>query len=600
MGVLSRTPAPIDCDHPAAADLLRVLAAWAVGAFHIWQQSWYSGAAPAHWLRAGSVGVDWLVLLSAFCLFLPWANAAAQGRPLPLTRPAVFYRRRAVRLLPAYYASLLFSLVPALYRAGWSRTLGIDLAAHLTLTQQLFPQSYLATRLNGVTWTLTVFALFYLVFPLLAPLCVRCPLPTLGALCAVQLGYTLWALPQYGSDAYSSLFNQFPAFCGVLAVGLAAALVFARLARGGWTQRLLPRAGCTVLGVLALVWLNAHLRAQAYAAEFQQFQLINRMPLALAAAAMLVGFGLGLTPPRPVRRALAWLSALTYSFYLWHQQLTVFLKYDLHLPAWTGTTPPNQLGDTAWMRRAEALYWLAALAVSIAAYYLIEKPAARHFKKTPQKMHAEKARQKANLPGGGLHFAHGCGIVLVFDDDFTESGPQGPLSFYDWSIFMAKPGKPQQGSAVKVVEALVRPVVEGMDLRLWDVRFEKEGPDWFLRVLIDRDEPLDTDTCEAVSRAIDPLLDEADPIEQSYYLEVGSPGLGRRLTRPEHYEQLKGQKCAAHLIRPDEQGRRDYAGILQGLDADGNVTLTDGEETYAFPVKSAGYVKLCDDEDLFG
>ena len=95
MGVLSRTPAPIDADRPAAADLLRVLAAWAVGAFHIWQQSWYSGAAPAHWLRAGSVGVDWLVLLSAFCLFLPWANAAAQGRPLPLTRPAAFYRRRA-------------------------------------------------------------------------------------------------------------------------------------------------------------------------------------------------------------------------------------------------------------------------------------------------------------------------------------------------------------------------------------------------------------------------------------------------------------------------------------------------------------------------
>ena len=126
---------------------------------------------------------------------------------------------------------------------------------------------------------------------------------------------------------------------------------------------------------------------------------------------------------------------------------------------------------------------------------------------------------------------------------------------------MAKPGKPQQGSAVKVVEALVRPVVEGMNLRLWDARFEKEGPDWFLRVLIDRD--------------------------------------GRRLTRPEHYEQLKGQKCAAHLIRPDEQGRRDYAGILQGLDADGNVTLTDGEESWTFPVKSAGYVKLCDDEDLF-
>ena len=131
------------------------------------------------------------------------------------------------------------------------------------------------------------------------------------------------------------------------------------------------------------------------------------------------------------------------------------------------------------------------------------------------------------------------------------------------------------GGAVKTVEALARPVVEGMGLRLWDVRFEKEGPDWFLRILIDRDEPLDTDTCEAVSRAIDPLLDEADPIEQSYYLEVGSPGLGRRLTRP------------------------DIEGILQGLDADGNATLVNGEEAYTFPVKMAGYVKLCDDENLF-
>ena len=140
---------------------------------------------------------------------------------------------------------------------------------------------------------------------------------------------------------------------------------------------------------------------------------------------------------------------------------------------------------------------------------------------------------------------------------------------------MAKGKNHQPGGAAAVVEALVRPTVEGFGLRLWDVRFEKEGPDWFLRVLIDRDEPLDTDTC------------------------VGSPGLGRRLTRPEHYEQLKGQKCAAHLIRPDEQGRRDAEGILEGLSADGMVTLKSDDGDYTFPVKAAGYVKLCDDEDLF-
>lgn len=183
--------------------------------------------------------------------------------------------------------------------------------------------------------------------------------PTLAALGLVQLGYTCWLLPQYGSGDYSARFNQLPAFSGVLAVGLAAAWVFAKFAHGGWAQHVLPRAGCTALGLAALIWLDAEMRAQAAAAEYQQFQLINRMPLVLAAAAVLVCFGLGLTLPGVLRRALRWLAALTYSFYLWHQMLTVFLKYDLHLPAWAGDTPPNQLGDAAWMHRADLLYWAA-------------------------------------------------------------------------------------------------------------------------------------------------------------------------------------------------------------------------------------------------
>lgn len=157
----------------------------------------------------------------------------------------------------------------------------------------------------------------------------------------------------------------------------------------------------------------------------------------------------------------------------------------------------------------------------------------------------------------------------------------------------------QTGSVAQRVEALVRPTIEGMNLRLWDVRFEKEGPDWYLRVLIDRDEPMDTDTCEAVSRAIDPLLDEADPIDQGYYLEVGSPGLGRKLTRPEHFAACTGSKVAALLIRPDDDGQREAEGIL--LHADENdVTLQTPEGNKIISFKSASYFKLCDDEGLFG
>ncbi len=160
--------------------------------------------------------------------------------------------------------------------------------------------------------------------------------------------------------------------------------------------------------------------------------------------------------------------------------------------------------------------------------------------------------------------------------------------------------KTSGGNTAKKVETLVRPVVEGMGLQLWDVVFEKEGPDWFLRVLIERTdgECMDTDTCAAVSHAIDPILDEADPIDQSYYLEVGSPGMGRRLTRPEHYARLTGEKLAVKLFRPDEAGNREFTGVLTGRDGD-TVTVETENGPISFAVKAASTVRLCDDEDLF-
>ena len=155
---------------------------------------------------------------------------------------------------------------------------------------------------------------------------------------------------------------------------------------------------------------------------------------------------------------------------------------------------------------------------------------------------------------------------------------------------MAKPGKPQQGSAVKVVEALVRPVVEGMDLRLWDVRFEKEGPDWFLRILIDRDEPLDTDTCEAVSRAIDPLLDEADPIPDSYVFEVSSAGAERELKRPGDFERFMGSGAEVRLYQP-VNGSKSFVGTLSGY-RDGDVTLTIAGKETTFEKAQIAQVRL--------
>lgn len=361
---------------PAAADLFRVIAAGMVAWFHIWQQSWVGAGRVDHWPRTGAVWVDVLILLSAFCLFLPYANAAARGLPLPETTPARFYRRRAVRILPSYYLCLAASLAMVVRQKGWSKALAVDLLSHLTLTQMFFPEGYTWAQLNGVTWTLTIFALFYLVFPWLAPAAARRPVETATVLLAVQLGYSLWVLPQYGTAQYPFLFNQFPAFCGVFAVGFAGAAAFARLGRRPAAQTRSARLCFTLLGLAALWGVDRLLRLQNTRA-YQRVQLVNRMPLTLAACTALVCLALGVAIP--LRRVWRFLAGISFNFYLWHQMLAVWCKYYFRIPAWSGDTPPNQLGDTEWMNQYNLLCWALALGSAVLFTYGVEKPAARFF-----------------------------------------------------------------------------------------------------------------------------------------------------------------------------------------------------------------------------
>ena len=152
--------------------------------------------------------------------------------------------------------------------------------------------------------------------------------------------------------------------------------------------------------------------------------------------------------------------------------------------------------------------------------------------------------------------------------------------------------KQSGGNTAQRVEALVRPTVEGMGLRLWDVVFEKEGPDWYLRVLIDKDGTMDTDTCADVSHALDPILDEADPIEGSYTLEVGSAGAERVLKRPADFQRYLNSPVLVKLYS-NQDGRKEFPGVLTGYDeATGDVTITVGKQEMTFAKKDIALVRL--------
>ena len=128
------------------------------------------------------------------------------------------------------------------------------------------------------------------------------------------------------------------------------------------------------------------------------------------------------------------------------------------------------------------------------------------------------------------------------------------------------------GGVVARVRQLAQPVADELGYFLWDVEYVKEGSEYYLRITIDKEDGIDINDCERVHRAIDPILDEADPIENSYRLEVSSPGIERELRTEEHILACEGWEAEARLYAQVE-GSKVHRGIIAGYE-DGVLTLT--------------------------
>lgn len=142
----------------------------------------------------------------------------------------------------------------------------------------------------------------------------------------------------------------------------------------------------------------------------------------------------------------------------------------------------------------------------------------------------------------------------------------------------------------ELVAEFSKPIVEGLGCSLWDVEYVREGADYFLRLYIDKEGGVDINDCEAVSRAVDPILDEKDPIAESYHFEVCSAGLERALKRPSDFAQFMGSPITVKLYRP-YNGLKELPGILRGYE-DGRVTVEMGKETVTFEKSQVALVRL--------
>ena len=142
----------------------------------------------------------------------------------------------------------------------------------------------------------------------------------------------------------------------------------------------------------------------------------------------------------------------------------------------------------------------------------------------------------------------------------------------------------------ETVRQFAEPVVQAHGCSLWDVEYVREGADWFLRLYIDKPGGVDINDCEAISRAMDPILDEKDPIPGSYHFEVCSAGLERALKRPGDFERFLGSPITVKLYRP-YNGLKELPCVLRGYE-DGKITVESGKDTITFEKSQVALVRL--------
>lgn len=380
--------------HIDVYDGVRAAAVGLVVWFHFWQQSWitprlhlpaglaeytkYLGITEINlegFVRYGFQFVDLLILLSAFCNFYPYARAILLQESWPDTKR--FYIKRAARILPSYYLSLLVMLAVRFMEGGcvvngffWK-----DLFTHITCISPLFPDTYLSTNFNGVLWTVQVEVIYYALMPWIARLFRKQPVFTCAALwgCGViSANYIVYEK----ADMIRVYGNHAATFAGCYANGMLLCMLYITLKEKNLENRYTKLAA--TLAVICCLPYVSRMMKQLGGGELQVIQLQQRFELSLVFSCFLLALPFAAKGLQFLfsNRLMKFLASVSYNLYLWHQYIAVKCKV-YRIPYWEGDTPPNMTGDLVWMWKYQILIIVVSLSVAVIMTYGFEKRAAK-------------------------------------------------------------------------------------------------------------------------------------------------------------------------------------------------------------------------------
>lgn len=410
----------LDAHRIDALDGVRALCILVVLWFHFWQQTWLmpmyelpflssfgiSRINPDILRRTGYLFVDMMLFLSAFLLFLPHARAMILGEKAPNTRE--FYVKRAARILPTYYFTILVFLIVALSTNKYGSRSDFflkDLFSHLTFTQMFNLQTYAYTNLNVPIWTVALEVQFYLIFPLLA-LGVRkskyfAPLLLIGVACigAWYIWGPAWsyveAAPQTSNNILMVI-NQLPAFLPTFAMGIAAALLYILYVRYVPIKRVFGILWTAVsLFSLYLIWKQLQSCASANfnlagLNQAQIWQLMRRIPFNAVLALFTLSTSLASQWYRKFwgNGAFKWLAGISFNLYIWHQPLMVWIRSSYGFKS--GSDVANAGANMQWTLTLIALGASVLIAWFVTRF--IEKPCSDLILKWYKKYEFKKTR----------------------------------------------------------------------------------------------------------------------------------------------------------------------------------------------------------------
>ena len=380
-----------EINHIKVLDGIRALAIIIVVWYHFWQQSWIIptiGSINLDFIpRYGFLLVDMLILLSGFCLFLPYARSMIYKEKILDTK--TFYVNRIARIIPSYFVSMIISIIfivilstsinPAFFIK--------DTITHLLFTNNFFYDTLVSSNYMVVLWTVSVEVQFYLVFPYLAKKFMKKPLLTYFVMVIVGLICTIVLRMLVTDNNLPLLVNNTLTFIPVFANGMLGAWLYVKYTKN--KKRCIKKDIIfTVISLACLVIYKYFCLGLGFdIGVIQKSQMNYRFLLSILFLIFIISTILSSKIYRFLfeNRFMRFIAIISFNLYIYHQFIAVKLK-ELRIPFWEGETPPNILEDSKWQWTYFILCIVISIVVAIIMTYCVEKPIAkliknRHLKK---------------------------------------------------------------------------------------------------------------------------------------------------------------------------------------------------------------------------